>query len=58
MDRRVPLDRKPRLAIFAELLFDGEEDRTLRAVLVLTRAKARLARTATPTSSCSMPVPA
>jgi len=57
VDRRVPLDRKPRL-IFAELLFDGEEDRTLRAVLVLTRAKARLARTATPTSSCSMPVPA
>jgi hypothetical protein len=34
VDSRVPVTDKPRLAIFAELLIDCEEDRALRAVLV------------------------
>jgi hypothetical protein len=50
----VYVERCPRI----ERVMYGQRDRGDAPIPPLTRAKARLARTATPTSSFSVPVPA
>lgn len=54
MNRDVYVERNPRI----KRVMYGQRDRGDEPIPPLTRAKARLARTATPTSSFSVPVPA